>query len=83
MVAVFGNFPILRKCHVLIFWLTPWTYREWESGGEPVDVGVRKSTSGGIGQRWGEKLGVHHDTGPIFEKKSRVKYIEKGTVFLI
>ena len=51
MVAVFGNFPILRKRHVLIFWLTPWTYREWESGGEPVDVGVRESTSGGIGQR--------------------------------
>ena len=48
MVAVFGNFPILRKRHVLIL---PWTYREWESGGEPVDVGVRESTSGGIGQR--------------------------------
>ena len=44
---------------------------------------LEKFTSGGIGQRWGEKLGVHHDTGPIFEKKSRVKYIEKGTVFLI
>ena len=51
MVAVFGNFPILRKRHVLIFCLMPWTYREWESGGEPVDVGVRESTGGGIGQR--------------------------------